>query len=245
MVMGYDSGACAARLGAAGFPAAAGDAGTMIALFAFAAGRKPDPVGAAIGASAAAHFPAYEMNTVNRIAEFVAQTAHETGGYTKFEEGLNYSAQGLANTWPSRFAVDPKAKVKGPNAQAQALARQPEAIANAVYARPEEGNVQPGDGWRYRGRGMLQLTFRDNYKRIGDRLGIDLVGHPDRAADPATSLLIALDFWKHGEVNDCCDCGDWFGARGLTNCGSRTPKVAPIGLDDVAARRARLLTVLG
>ncbi|MDO6413851.1 glycoside hydrolase family 19 protein [Sphingomonas sp. BIUV-7] len=117
-------------------------------------------------------------------------------------------------------------------------------MANSVYARPAEGNVAPGDGWRYRGRGMLQLTFRNNYRAAGARLGIDLVAHPELAADPAVSLHIALDFWTRAGVNACCDAGDYFGARGLTNCGSRTPKVAPIGLADVAARRARLLGVL-
>lgn len=237
---------CRARLAAAGyFPAAANDVAILIALFAFAAGRMADAVIDTIGAAAARHFLAYGMTSTARIAEFVAQTAHETGGYTRFEENLNYSARGLAATWPTRFAIDPKAKAMEPNAAAIALARRPEAIANAVYARPAEGNVHPGDGWRYRGRGMLQLTFRGNYARAGERLGIDLVAHPDRAADPATSLLIALDFWKRGAVNACCDRGDFRGARGITNCGTPTPKVAPIGLADVAARRARLLAVLG
>lgn len=237
---------CRARLAAAGYPARdASDVAILIALFAFAAGRIADAVIAAIGAAAARHFPAYGMTSTARIAEFVAQTAHETGGYTRFEENLNYSARGLAATWPGRFAIDPKAKAMAPNAAAFALARRPEAIANTVYARPAEGNVRPGDGWRYRGRGMLQLTFRGNYARAGKRLGLDLVAHPELAADPATSLLIALDFWKRGAVNACCDRGDYFGARGITNCGTPTPKVAPIGLADVAARRGRLLGVLG
>lgn len=215
------------------------------ALFAFAAGRAVDEILRAIGAVAAAHFAAYGMTSPARLAEFVAQTAHETGGYRRFVEDLHYSAAGLARTWPSRFAVDTKAAVKRPTAQAIALAGKPEAIANIVYARPREGNVLPGDGWRYRGRGMLQLTFRNNYRAAGQRLGLDLEARPELAADPATSLLIALDFWRRAGVNGCCDAGDFRGARGLTNAGSRTPKVAPIGLADVAKRRAALMAVLG
>ncbi|QJU56716.1 glycoside hydrolase family 19 protein [Sphingomonas sp. AP4-R1] len=220
------------------------DAAFCTSLFAFAADRPPDEVLRAIGAAGAAHLAAYGMTTPARLAEFVAQTAHETGGYRRFEEDLHYSAEGLARTWPGRFALSTKAAVKRPNALAIRLAGRPEAIANSVYARAAEGNVQPGDGWRYRGRGMLQLTFRNNYRAAGKRLGLDLEARPELAADPATSLLIALDFWRRAGVNVCCDAGDYVGARGLTNCGSRTPNVAPIGLEDVAKRRARLLAVL-
>jgi putative chitinase len=232
------------RLAAAGFPALCGDPVLLVALFAFAAGRAADAVLRAIGEAAARHFMAYGMTTPARLAEFVAQTAHETGGYTRFEEDLRYSAAGLARTWPGRFAVDPKAVVKQPNALALRLAGRPEQIANSVYARVREGNTQPGDGWRYRGRGMLQLTFRGNYRAAGARLGLELEVRPELAADPATSLLIALDFWRRAEVNACCDAGDFLGARGLTNAGSRTPEVAPIGLADVARRRGALLEVM-
>lgn len=217
------------------------DAATYIALFAFAAGHGPTAEIEAIGKAAPALFPEYQMDAPCRIAEFVAQTAHEAGGYAVFEENLNYSAQALANTWPGRFAVDPHARAKQPNAKAVSIAHQKEAIANAVYNRPKEGNTEPGDGWRYRGRGMLQLTFKNNYRASGSRIGVDLVAHPELAADPATSLRIALDFWKRCAANACCDAGDYYGARGLTNCGSKTPPAPPIGLADVAARRARLL----
>lgn len=236
---------CAARLGRAGYPALPEPGSAFYtALFAFAARRPADAAIRAIGAAAAVSFPGYGIVTAARLAEFVAQTAHETGGYRRFEEDLRYSAVALARTWPARFAVDAKAEQKRPNAAALALAGKPEAIANSVYARPAEGNTQPGDGWRYRGRGMLQLTFRNNYRAAGCRLGLDLEGKPDLAAEPATSLRIALDFWARAGVNACCDAGDFVGARGLTNCGSRTPKVAPIGLSDVAARRERVLGIL-
>ena len=245
--MSLDLAALRTKLKSKGFQAAdvpgSPNAGIYTALFAFAAGRQAGPVIQAIGASAAQHFPAYAMDAVPRIAEFIAQTSHETGDFTRFEENLNYSAQRLAAVWPNRFAVAPKAKVKQPNAAALALGGKPEAIANNVYMRAEEGNIHPGDGWRFRGRGMLQLTFRNNYAAASKRLNLDLTDHPDLAADPATSLLISLDFWQHGKVNACCDCGDFFGARGITNCGSKTPKVPPIGLDDVKKRRDRLMTL--
>lgn len=105
----------------------------------------------------AAHAPRYQQDaSKERIAEFVAQIANETGGFRTFEENLNYSAKRIMEVWPSRV----------PNLAAAApLAHNPEALANVVYQRPREGNTQPGDGWRYRGRGALQLTFRNNYRQ--------------------------------------------------------------------------------
>lgn len=220
---------------------AARDPAALLVLLAIAAGRAADGAMRGIAAAAARWFAAYGMTTRARIAEFMGQIAHETGGFARFEEDLRYSARRLAEVWPGRFAADPQAPTKQPNAAARALAGRPEAIANIVYARAEEGNVQPGDGWRYRGRGLLQLTFRNNYRAAGRRLGLDLEARPALAADPATSLLIALDFWKRAEVNACCDRGDWRGARGLTNCGTAVPKATPGGLADVAVRRERVL----
>lgn len=220
------------------------DAAALLILLATAAGRGADAAMRAIAAAAARHFAGYGLVTRARVAEFIGQVAHETGGFARFEEDLRYSAARLAEVWPGRFAIDPRAPAKQPNAAAHALAGRPEALAEQVYARPEEGNVRPGDGWRYRGRGLLQLTFRNNYLAAGLRLGLDLVGNPDLAADPATSVPIALDFWARAGVNACCDRADWRGARGLTNCGTATPKVAPVGLEDVARRRARVLALL-
>lgn len=220
------------------------DVGLILLLLARAAGRQADAAMRAIAAAAARHFEAFGMTTAPRIAEFVAQCAHETGGFTRFEEDLRYSARRLAEVWPVRFALDARAPAKRPNPRAEALAGRPEAIANAVYARAEEGNVQPGDGWRYRGRGLIQLTFRGNYRAAGRRLGLDLEGRPELAADPATGVLVALDFWRRAGVNGCCDRGDWLGARGLTNCGTARPKAVPVGLEDVAARRGRVLAML-
>jgi putative chitinase len=99
------------------------------------------------------------------------------------------------------------------------------------------GNTQPGDGWAFRGRGMLQLTGRANYEAADRRLGLGLDTDPDIAAVPAMSLLIACDFYRDRKVFVALDRGDTTGARRITNGGS-------IGLDHVNALRAKLLGVL-
>lgn len=183
----------------------------------------------AMARSFAAHAPAYgQDSTKPRIAEFVAQIANETGGFTKFEENLNYRAERIVQVWPSRVPT---------LAAAAPLAHNPEALANVVYNRPKEGNTQPGDGWRYRGRGALQLTFRNNYRRFGQALGMDLENNPELAADPAVSVQIALEFFKAGNVNAAIDRGDFREARRITNGGA-------VGLENVAALRAKALEAL-
>lgn len=183
----------------------------------------------AMARSFAAHAPAYGQDrTKPRIAEFVAQIANETGGFRVFNENLNYSAARMRQVWPNRIRTD---------AEAARLAHNPEAIANVVYQRASMGNTQPGDGWRYRGRGALQLTFRNNYRQFGQRLGIDLEGNPDLAADPAVSVQIALEFFKVGNVNAAIDRGDFREARRITNG-------AALGLEEVARLRQKALGVL-
>lgn len=230
-----------AALARAGYPCGAPDEKpgprTWTALFASAAGRTADAGIAAIGAAGAQQLVGDPIAaTPARLAEFLAQTGHETGGYTRFEEDLCYSARGLAATWPARYALDPVAKVKQPNARARALAGKPQAIANDVYAG-RMGNTAPADGWQYRGRGLLMLTGRAQYDFYGRLLGLDLIGNPNLGEDSATSLLIARAFWRQAQVNVAIDRCDFVDARRRTNGGT-------IGLDDVAARRCRLLQIL-
>jgi putative chitinase len=211
-------------------PAEAGGDDRYVSLFAAVAGRAADDTIKAMARSFAKHAAAYGQDKNKaRIAEFVAQISNETGGFTKFEENLNYSAKRIREVWPGRVTTD---------AQARALERNPEALANVVYQRASMGNTQPGDGWRYRGRGALQLTFRNNYALFGQRLGIDLEGNPDLAADPAVSVQIALEFFKVGNVNAAIDRGDFTEARRITNGAS-------IGLQEVARLRAKALAHLG
>lgn len=192
------------------------------------AGATPDQgVINSLATSALVHLPAYGLtDSRERLAWGLAETANETGGYVRFEENLNYSADALVRTWPNRFNA----------AKAARFARQPEAIANEVYGG-RMGNDRPGDGWAYRGRGMLQLTGKANYLLFDKRLGIGLDTHPEIAAVPALSLLIACEFYRANGVIAKIDAGDLAGARRLTNGGS-------IGLDNVKALFTKIMGLL-
>jgi putative chitinase len=106
------------------------------------------------------------------------------------EENLNYSSAALMRTWPSRFNSD----------TAQAYARDAIRIANKVYSG-RMGNTEPGDGYKYRGRGLIQCTGKDNYRLVGDVLGIDLVANPDMLARPEWALKGAIAWWENN-LND-------------------------------------------
>ena len=211
-------------------------------LLATAAGRKVDGVIEKMAQWLAKYAEAYGMTTPPRLAEFIAQICNETGGFRVFEEDLRYSAAALARTWPSRYSATGK-KDGPPNARAKALAYRPEAIANDTYGlrmgnKPAAlDNDSHPDGWQYRGRGALQLTFKANYDAFGKAVGLDLIGFPDLASDPGVSVLIALEFFKRGKVNAAVDRGDFAEARRITNGGS-------IGLAHVAQLRAPLIDIL-
>lgn len=184
----------------------------------------------------------FEINTLRRIAGFLGQCAHETGGFMILEENVNYSADALAAVWPNRFAVlgqDRKpVKVKGknqPNKFALALHRKPEAIANVVYAnRMGNGSIESGDGWKYRGRGLKQLTGKDNVSRCGKALGVDLVNHPEFLLMPVYAVRSAAWFWKENKLSAFADEWDIEGMTKRVNGGL-------IGLAD---RQARCKSVL-
>jgi putative chitinase len=200
---------------------------TFAALFKVVGPSAKPEVLRSLGVAATVHFPLYGISaTVDRLADFVAQTANETGGFRVFEENLNYSAEALVRTWPSRFTP----------ASAAQYARKPELIAAKVYG-DRMGNLRPEEGWLFRGRGMLQLTGRANYEAANKRLGLGLDIDPEIAAVPALSLLIACDFYKVNGVLGALDAGDTTKARRITNGGS-------IGLDHVNALRAQVMKVL-
>jgi len=136
--------------------------------------------------------PVYGLNKPDVFHEYIAQSAHESAGFTRFSENMNYSAQGLANTWPGRYAVDPKAKVKVPNALALKLERKPEAIANNAYAnRMGNRDEKSGDGWTNRGGGAIQMTGADMYRLYGKYKGIaDIAWLADKVR---TDLRWAVD----------------------------------------------------
>jgi putative chitinase len=149
----------------------------------------------------------YGINTEARVSHFVSQVGHESLGFTRLVENLNYSAQGLASTWKNRYSTGKIILVKGkkmpePNALALSLHRKPEAIANNTYAnRLGNGNEASGDGWRYRGRGLIMITGLNNYKMCAKRTGLDLVNHPELLEIPRNALLASLEYWKENNLN--------------------------------------------
>jgi putative chitinase len=170
----------------------------------------------------------FEINTPQRIAGFLAQTSHESGGYTMLTENLNYRAATLAACWPNRFAVmdaDKKPIKKDnklvPTAVANAIAGKPELIANLVYSsRMGNGPAESGEGWKYRGRGLKQLTGKDNYTRCGATLGVDFVGNPDLLLEPIYAARSAGWFWKANNLSTFADNNDILGMTKKINGGT-------------------------
>lgn len=161
-----------------------------------------------------------------RAAAFLSQCGHESMDLTRLSENLNYGKEGLLKTWPSRFN----------EYSAATYARQPEAIANVVYAgRFGNGDEASGDGWRYRGRGFIQITFRDNYERAGKALGYDLINDPDQASKPEIAAQIAAWFWNDRDLNGLADRRRFDAITERING----------GFNGLADRRARLVRALG
>lgn len=145
-------------------------------------------------------FEKYGINTEKRQAAFIGQCMHESGGFKLLEENLNYSAKALMATWPSRFPTEE---------MANQYARNPEKIANKVYGgRMGNADESSGEGWRYRGRGIKQLTGKENYQRCSEALGVDLVENPDLLLDPKYATLSAGWFWNKHNLNDLADKSD-------------------------------------
>jgi putative chitinase len=168
--------------------------------------------------------PRFGITTALRLQHFMAQIAHESAGLTALEENLSYSAGALRRVWPHRFPTEEVAT---------AYARQPERIANRAYGgRYGNGPEESGDGWRYRGRGLKQLTFRANYRAAGTRLGMPLEDRPELAAEFPGALLTALDFWATRNCNAAADADD---VEALT-------RIINGGLNGIEDRRDKLYT---
>jgi putative chitinase len=149
-------------------------------------------------------FPTYDINTPQRVAAFLAQCGHESGGWTVFEENLNYSAKGLNGIFKKYFPTEESAKP---------YERKPEMIANKVYGgRMGNGPESSGDGWLYRGRGPIQLTGKDNYRAFAKEMFEDwenLFQNPDWVtADKDFALMSAIWFWNKNKLNKEADAGD-------------------------------------
>ena len=157
---------------------------------------------------------AYDITSPKRIAAFLSQIGHESAGLSRLEENLNYSATGLANTWPTRFAKRDMSgaylkDAKGnnvPTDRAKLFHRKPELIANAVYSsRMGNGGEESGEGWLYRGRGLKQLTGKNNYTACGRAIGEDFVTEPDKLLLPVNAALSAGWFWGVNKLNALAD----------------------------------------
>ena len=184
--------------------------------------------------SQAAHRYQIDANP-RRVAAWLATIAHESARLTVTVENLNYSAQGLAQTWPSRYAD----MTGEPNALAQSIARKPAAIASLTYAnRMGNGPSETGDGWIYRGRGLIQITGRGNYDRSGDELGLDLILNPERLEEPYYAALSSAEWWHRNGCNELADTGDMAAVTRRVNGGLT-------GLDDRLKLYSASLAYLG
>jgi putative chitinase len=172
-------------------------------------------------------FERFEINTPERQAAFIGQCAHESANFKTLQENLNYSAKGLNATWPSRFPSEDAA---------QPFHRQPEKIANKVYSG-RMGNLDEGDGWKYRGRGLIQLTGKDNYQLASDALGVDFIADPDLVLTKEYAALTAAWYWNKRSLNKEADAKDFTGMTKKINGGI-------IGLADRVAHINSALNVL-
>lgn len=158
----------------------------------------------------------FAIDTPARQAMFLAQLAHESGELRHVVENLNYSAAALRRVWPSRFTDE----------DAERYSRKPEKIANRAYAnRMGNGDEASGDGWRFRGRGLIQITGRDNYRTCGAALDRDFIAAPDEMAARPWSVLSAGWFWDSRGLNTIADRGDVEAVTRRINGGTN-------GLDD-------------
>jgi putative chitinase len=172
-------------------------------------------------------FEKYQINTPKRQACFIGQCMHESGGFKFLRENLNYSAKALMATWPSRFPdMD----------MAEKYERQPEKIANKVYSG-RMGNTEDGDGAKYIGRGLIQLTGKDNYMAFGEAIGEDLVSNPQLVEQPRYAALSAGWFWNKRGLNALADAMDVTTMTVRINGGR-------IGIDDRIAKINKALDIL-
>jgi|TARA_R110002153_G_scaffold43969_6_gene124064 putative chitinase len=176
-------------------------------------------------------FPKYEITTPNRVAGFIAQTAHESASYKTITENLNYSAKALDAIFGKYF--------KRAGVDAQKYHRQPEKIANRIYAgRMDNGDTASGDGWTFRGGGILQLTGRYNYTEFGKTVGMSAEEATDYVRTPKGAIESACWFWKTNNINKYCDADDIVRMTKRINGGT-------IGLADRKKHYAHALEVLG
>lgn len=161
------------------------------------------------------------ISTVIRAAMYLANLGVESGNFSVMAENLNYSADGLARVWPTRYrGADGK-----PNGIARELAGKPEMIANVTYAgRMGNGDSRSGDGWKYRGQGPIQTTGKSSYVALGAKLGINLVAKPELLQLPEYGQAAAADYWSTNKLSVYSDSYDLDGVCDKINIGRKTEK---------------------
>lgn len=175
----------------------------------------------------------YKIDSRVRMAAFLAQVGHESGQLRSLVENLNYSAEALVRTWPSRFTAE----------SATLCARQPEKIANKAYAgRMGNGPESSGDGWRFRGRGLIQLTGRANYAAAGTGLVLPLEEKPELLEQAEHAAMSAAWWWSTHGLNELADAGRFQDIGSVINTGK--PGRVPHGAVERKALYDRALKVL-
>lgn len=172
----------------------------------------------------------YEINSDLRLAHFLGQCSHESGGFRETEENLNYRAQGLVATFHKYFPDEDAA---------EPYAHNPEKIANKVYAnRMGNGDEDSGDGFKFHGRGLIQLTGKNNYKYMSEDFGVSLDEVVEFLSTPAGAVESAAWFWKNTKINPLAD---------EDNCEAVTKKVngGTIGLSEREENTNKFKQILG
>ena len=174
-------------------------------------------------------FAKFQIATVRQQASFIGQCSHECGNFKILEENLNYRAATLMKLWPKRF---PTQEI------ANSYEKNPKKIANMVYSsRMGNRDEASGDGYRFRGRGCIQLTGHSNYFHASQACGVDFVMNPDLVATPQYAAMTAGWFWSTHNCNPLAENQDWIALTKKINGGV-------IGLDDRIKQTERAVAVL-
>jgi putative chitinase len=184
----------------------------------------------------------FHINTPARVSAFLAQTGHESAYFTRLVESLNYSVEALISTFTRERISEADARAYGrtPIRKANQVA-----IANCIYGgawgAKKLGNTQPGDGWRYRGRSLIQITGRANYAACGKALGLDLLNYPEQLEEPEKAAMAAAWYWSLQKLNTLADVGNLSDIGSIINTGK--PGRIPLGAQEREALYERALRV--
>lgn len=183
-------------------------------------------------------FDMFEINTPDRQAAFIGQCKHESGNFKRTSENLNYKSSALKALFGRHRISEEDCEKYG---RTDDHAADQEMIANCIYGgewgAKNLGNTEPGDGWKFRGRGYIQLTGRSNYRKASAVIGVDLIENPDFASSPVGAALTAGWFWDSNKLNIFADEHDWVALTKRINGGT-------IGLQDRVAHIEEALNVL-